>query len=1042
MGKRSNKEVVFHRRYGGTALAVASLFIGNAAWAQQSAPSAVATQAEPAVVVISGTRASVASAIDRKKGASTVSDSIVAEDIGQFPDKNVGEALSRITGVQLTRDFGEGTQVSIRGVEPNLNRIEINGLSVLSSNGTAGRGAELRELPAELIKSIDVIKGVTADITEGGIGGSVLIKTNKPFDFKKFTFAATASGEQASSRGGLQPRGSVLVANRFLGGDLGVMLNVVYDNVLTQNDFVRNSSWRFIRDWDFSAEKTTTSLNKNAAAVTTPGGCAALTVAADKTACDRQWFDYSPGIPRYGIWTRDHKRSSAELTAQYKVNSDLNVFASYQRNKQDQQLNDRNFGTDFPDALRLSGPGIMPTYGPTGVPTGTAATCTPVSTTSTPAGMVVTNHQVTEYVVGNCIAVAGQGGYNAFSTAARDFNLRVDSEYTSGGFFYRKGDFDIEGLLVKSTSNYANDTNNVVLTQNVPGMKVTLDKDGYPHFTFPAAYDPEKSSSYTRAEVQYRPTETDNSEDQVKLDLKYRMKTPFFTKFYTGLQGRRTSSSQYNGGGYLASAGSDLVSTADDINVRSANVTNVKIYDPLYTGGAQRPNDVQTFINSNNTTQYISSAQMVALVDAARTRSAGTFLNGYNEISGFPSNWIAPSFAAAAPSFDTSKFNHDLIRNSIGSDGKSYPQIPAFIVDEQIRSTYLRLDFEQPFMGLTFEGNIGARYTYTKDTGTGANIRRDRAKRNGSAVATDVTVSNSILTMNNSYHDLLPSFNLASWVIPDTLVARIGWGKVMSRPLISQLVPAVNCLTGSGNPANGGDGSADDCTATGNPKLEPYRATNKDISVEWYPSKDSMVSLAWFRKDIGSYIQPAVLYKNVDYYGDGALYDLTMPANAQGATTKGFELAGRTALTFLPGFLSGFGLDTNYTRMSYSYAPGNELINAIDGSVLSYPGLSKNSYNVGIWYDLDKINARLAYNYRDAYNTGNTDANTGNAIFGEKVGFLDAKIQYRYNAHLTFSIEAKNLTDQAQVLTAGAASRPNELGWSGRRYFVGLSYKN
>lgn len=162
-------------------------------------------------MVVPGTRKSIASAIGRKKGASTVSDSIVAEDIGEFPDKNVGEALSRITGVQLTRDFGEGTQVAIRGVEPNLNRVELNGMSILSSNGTAGRGAELRELPAELIKSIDVIKGVTADLTEGGVGGSVLIKTNKPLDFKKFTVASTLSGEHATSRGGVQPRASLLI---------------------------------------------------------------------------------------------------------------------------------------------------------------------------------------------------------------------------------------------------------------------------------------------------------------------------------------------------------------------------------------------------------------------------------------------------------------------------------------------------------------------------------------------------------------------------------------------------------------------------------------------------------------------------------------------------------------------------------------------------------------------------------------------------------------------------------------------------------------
>ncbi len=153
----------------------------------------------PQVVHIAGTRQSVASAITRKKNAGTVSDSIVAEDIGQFPDKNVGEALSRVTGVQLSRDFGEGTQVAIRGVEPDLNRVEVNGMSVLGTNGGAGRGAELRELASELIGSIDVYKGLTADMTEGGVGGTVQITTRKPLDFKKPTIGTSIAAEHSTS---------------------------------------------------------------------------------------------------------------------------------------------------------------------------------------------------------------------------------------------------------------------------------------------------------------------------------------------------------------------------------------------------------------------------------------------------------------------------------------------------------------------------------------------------------------------------------------------------------------------------------------------------------------------------------------------------------------------------------------------------------------------------------------------------------------------------------------------------------------------------
>lgn len=235
--------------HGALAQEAAQATAATAAPAASTAPSTISdAQAAPAVVYIAGTRRSVASAIDRKLRASTVSDSIVAEDIGQFPDKNVGEALSRVTGVQLSRDFGEGSQVSIRGVEPDLNRIEINGMSVLSTGGNAGRGAELRELASELIGSIDVYKGITADMTEGGVGGSVSIKTRKPLDFKEPTIGTSISAEHSTSRGGVQPRANLYMADKYLNGKLGLMANFVYDKVHTRNDYARNTSWRFIQD--------------------------------------------------------------------------------------------------------------------------------------------------------------------------------------------------------------------------------------------------------------------------------------------------------------------------------------------------------------------------------------------------------------------------------------------------------------------------------------------------------------------------------------------------------------------------------------------------------------------------------------------------------------------------------------------------------------------------------------------------------------------------------------------------------------------------
>ncbi|MBW8735371.1 MAG: TonB-dependent receptor plug domain-containing protein, partial [Asticcacaulis sp.] len=179
----------------GTALALVALFTGATA-ASAQAPAEKKTTDQPAadssVVIITGQRASQRSSIDRKKNAKTATDSIVAEDIGQFPDKNVNEAVSRVAGISLDRgDNGEGSGFSLRGNGMEQTLVDVDSQSVLNTNGAltagagagnGGRAADLRELPADMIKSIDVVKGSTAALQEGGLGGSVHIETRTGLD--------------------------------------------------------------------------------------------------------------------------------------------------------------------------------------------------------------------------------------------------------------------------------------------------------------------------------------------------------------------------------------------------------------------------------------------------------------------------------------------------------------------------------------------------------------------------------------------------------------------------------------------------------------------------------------------------------------------------------------------------------------------------------------------------------------------------------------------------------------------------------------------
>ncbi len=231
----------------------------------QTAPatsgSAVEDDETPKEVIVVGSRASQQSANQRKKDARTATDSIVADDIGSFPDRNVNEAISRVPGVALQRnEYGEGSEISIRGNGPDLTRVELDGLGV-QSTGTAGRGADLRELPAELIKSVDVVKGSTADMTEGGLGGTVQIKTRTGLDFAKPYFSLR-TGVQANSLGRKwTPDFNGVASRKFLDGRVGVIVSGNYQKIQNNgHNYETTTSGRNgysrLFDFDNSPEKT------------------------------------------------------------------------------------------------------------------------------------------------------------------------------------------------------------------------------------------------------------------------------------------------------------------------------------------------------------------------------------------------------------------------------------------------------------------------------------------------------------------------------------------------------------------------------------------------------------------------------------------------------------------------------------------------------------------------------------------------------------------------------------------------------------------
>ena len=221
-------------KYSAIALGVAALLSANA-HAQDAAP-ADSAAVELDTVVVKGVRSSVTKAQLIKQNAEQFVDSIVAEDIGKLPDNNVAEALQRISGIQITRTYGEGSSIAIRGLTQV--RTELNGRDIFTAND--GRGLSFEDVSAELMAGVDVYKNPSAEMIEGGLGGTVNLRTKMPFDYEGGKFSA---GMQYN-RYDLVDKGdaaiSGLLSQRWNTGigEIGVLANVSYQNGSFRQDTI------------------------------------------------------------------------------------------------------------------------------------------------------------------------------------------------------------------------------------------------------------------------------------------------------------------------------------------------------------------------------------------------------------------------------------------------------------------------------------------------------------------------------------------------------------------------------------------------------------------------------------------------------------------------------------------------------------------------------------------------------------------------------------------------------------------------------------
>jgi TonB-dependent receptor len=193
-------------------------------------------------IVVTGIRGSLDKSVEIKRSATVVLDSVNATELGRFPDSDVADSLQHITGITINRTTGgEGQYVSVRGLGSQYNITTLNDRILATDDD--GRDFAFDILPSDVISGADVLKSPQASATEGSIGGTVNLRSARPFDHTGFHIAARAEGNfnQMSRDGGYKVSGFISDTNSS--GTFGALIGVVWSDQKFRTDALNYSSW-------------------------------------------------------------------------------------------------------------------------------------------------------------------------------------------------------------------------------------------------------------------------------------------------------------------------------------------------------------------------------------------------------------------------------------------------------------------------------------------------------------------------------------------------------------------------------------------------------------------------------------------------------------------------------------------------------------------------------------------------------------------------------------------------------------------------------
>jgi TonB-dependent receptor len=979
----------------------------SAANAQQSGASAQGSS-QPSVseVVVTGYRQSLQTALTVKRNSTLPIESVAPEDIGKMPDQNVAESLQRLPGVQIDRTEGQGTTVLIDGLRQNL--VTLNGdifltgkefaVSGENSGGGAGAGNQygsLEGIPSEEISGIDVYKNPDASMTEGGLGGTIDLKLRDPLEGKDgLSFGGNIRATTAEGTGTWTPVGALVVNYKF-NDRLAITASVSYDDEDTHTKEFQDqnrSQWA----WTQSSTGPNPGNGTNAVQTVMPNG---------------QYYL----VPQLAYFTDQYDKRKifgSSVGIAWRVTDDITTRLNWFFSRED------DVETSYSDKVWFNGQGDA-----SGNP------AMPAVDASDPYS--IDSNGVLES--GTYSANGAETATDYFHTVSQANNIQWVTKWKPSGpfsgelgVFYSKSYSNFQADQADVEHGLYNTASGVGTSPTAPGCNNGADQcnGGNPGYQFvwnnggtsglPSVSYPTNildNPAYTTFKSNWAWANfTGQTDWAVKGDLHY--KPSFIPEDSTLSLGFRVARRDVDQtfGRYLIDG--DLNGEQYAGPVPANGGPWLYYQDPGYSNG-----------NGINI-PYSTAVSNPGLVMQVNNFGAGSILVKNPTSMSNPSTYLEQVWAGAGVPNNTEK---------LFVDGLS-----SFQVRETTYAGYLMGDIGGP--SDRYHINFGVRIVDTNLTINGGESAESPTYW-GTASWNGVDSNVVPITTSRNYVDILPSFNFVL-DLTDTQKLRLDAARVMSpQDLFSLGLGNTYGFTRQGSSST----FVFDGGSSGNPQLDPYRATQTVASWEDYFAHGGLISLAGFYKAIDSFVEQ----ENVATTVGGVTANVSEPVNGGAGYIYGAEVSFQYAFDgdWLWSGLKGFGFAGNYTR-SQSHSKQNVSF-ATSNTI---PGVSKDSLTATGYYERGGFSARLSYSWRDtAINdspvgstfsiTNQNKVSQNYQVYSAPYGQLDGQIGYDINRYVGITFSVQNITGSAQHTYLQWPNEPFTYDNWGRRYFLGVKFK-